>query len=102
MRFIRLRLNLSSKVKLDALFFTLSILSTTLLDERSAWSLHFTDLKGFQENLILRDEYEYLTPFQAFSLARLGLLTNLYNYPNSSPDSSYSNNKHQSTAQKTT
>src|SRR5690349_10561211 len=43
--------------------------------------LHFTELKGMQEHVKLKPEFEYLDPIGAFNFQRQGFLVNLVNYP---------------------
>ncbi len=59
------------------------IIISTFITSQLCWALNFKDLKGFQENLVLSPAFEYLHPFHGASFAHLGLLINIYNYPNS-------------------
>lgn len=55
-----------------------------LIISSNAWcDLHFSEYKGFQENLRLKPEFQYLDPIAGCLTAKQGLLTNMYNYPNS-------------------
>jgi ankyrin repeat protein len=56
-------------------------LSLLLLHVNAFAQLSFTELKGLQEQVQLKPEYEYLNPLHGFNLAKQGLLTNLYKYP---------------------
>src|SRR4051794_34913909 len=62
---------------------TLLVMISLLLSVDAKCQLHFTELKGLDANILLKPEYDYLHPIRGFALAKQGILSNLYNYPNS-------------------
>jgi hypothetical protein len=66
-------------IKLGAM----ALLMSTTLIRLSYAQLHFTDLKGMRENILLAPGYEHYDPVGAFNLSKQGTLINSYNYPSS-------------------
>ncbi|MEO5969433.1 MAG: hypothetical protein ABIQ95_05860 [Bdellovibrionia bacterium] len=73
---------LNVKVKRATFVQTIILLVLFLGFESTAFAkLHFTAIRGMQEHIQLKPEYEYLDPIAAFNLQRQGFLVNLVNYP---------------------